>query len=84
MKKTINLLTAINNQKAKVKEAMQTAVIVQSLQSKYELSLELLKLNALEPMDENKIMSIRTAYGLNSAVWIMAEKEFNKGEFKNV
>lgn len=84
MKKTINLLTAINNQKAKVREAMETAVIVQSLQSKYELSLELLKLNALEPMDENKIMSIRTAYGLNSAVWIMAEKEFTKGEFKNV
>lgn len=76
MKKTINLLTAINNQKAKVKEAMQTAVIVQSLQSKYELSLELLKLNTLEPMDDNKIMAIRTAYGLNSAVWIMAEKEF--------
>ena len=76
MKKTINLLTAINNQKAKVKEAMQTAVIVQSLQSKYELSLELLKLNTLEPMDDNKIMAIRTPYGLNSAVWIMAEKEF--------
>lgn len=73
MKKTV---IAINNQKAKVKEAMQTAVIVQSLQSKYELSLELLKLNTLEPMDDNKIMAIRTAYGLNSAVWIMAEKEF--------
>lgn len=74
--KLLDPIMTINKQKAKVKEAMETAVIVQSLQSKYELSLELLKLNVLEPMDENKIMSIRTAYGLNSAVWIMAEKEF--------
>lgn len=74
--KLLDPIMAINKQKAKVKEAMETATIVQSLQSKYELSLELLKLNTLEPMDDNKIMAIRTAYGLNSAVWIMAEKEF--------
>ncbi len=76
--KSLEPIMAINKQKEKVKGAMETATIVQSLQSKYELSLELLKLNTLEPMDDNKIMAIRTAYGLNSAVWIMAEKEFEK------
>lgn len=66
----------IEKRKAKVKEAMETAAIVQDLQSKYELSKELLKLNQLEPIEEEKMIKLRMAYGLNSAVWIMAEKEF--------
>lgn len=64
----------IEEQKQKVAEAMETAVILQDLQSKYELSIELLKLNQLEPIEEEKMIKLRMAYGLNSAVWILAEK----------
>lgn len=72
--KSLEPIMAINKQKAKVKEAMETAAIVQDLQTKYELSKELLKLNQLEPIEEEKMIKLRMAYGLNSAVWILAEK----------
>lgn len=68
-------LKKIEDQKKKVAEAIETVMIVRDLKSKYELSVELLKLNLLEPIDEKKMLALRTAYGLNSAVWIMAEKE---------
>lgn len=68
----------IEEQKQKVAEAMETSVILQDLQSKYELSIELLKLNQLEPIEEEKMIKLRMAYGLNSAVWILAEKGLEK------
>ena len=56
-----------------IEELMQTALIVRDFESRYNLSLEILKLNAVEPMPEETIMRIRQKYKLNSAVWIKAE-----------
>lgn len=63
----------VRKQKELIEELMQTAIIVRDFESRYNLSLELLKLNAVEPMPEETIMKIRKKYKLNSAVWIKAE-----------
>ena len=63
----------VRKQKEIIEELMQTAIIVRDFESRYNLSLEILKLNAVEPMPEETIMQIRQKYKLNSAVWIKAE-----------
>ena len=62
-----------------IEELMQTALIVRDFESRYNLSLELLKLNTVEPMPEETIMKIRQKYKLNSAVWIKAELTIQEG-----
>lgn len=42
----------VRKQKELIEELMQTALIVRDFESRYNLSLELLKLNAVEPMPE--------------------------------
>ncbi len=63
----------VRKQKELIEELMQTAIILRDYESRYNLSLEILKLNAVEPMPEETIMQIRQKYKLNSAVWIKAE-----------
>ena len=63
----------VRKQKEIIEELMQSAIIVRDFESRYNLSLELLKLNAVEPIPEETIMQIRKKYKLNSAVWIKAE-----------
>lgn len=69
----------VRKQKELIEELMQTALIVRDFESRYNLSLELLKLNTVEPMPEETIMKIRQKYKLNSAVWIKAELTIQEG-----
>ena len=69
----------VRKQKELIEELMQTALIVRDFESRYNLSLEILKLNTVEPMPEETIMKIRQKYKLNSAVWIKAELTIQEG-----
>ena len=69
----------VRKQKELIEELMQTVLIVRDFESRYNLSLELLKLNAVEPMPKETIMKIRQKYKLNSAVWIKAELTVQEG-----
>lgn len=65
-------------QLGKVEEAMNTVRILNTLESKYELSLEILKLGELVPLRQEKVNKMREEFGLVSAVWILAELEIEK------
>lgn len=65
-------------QLGKVEEAMNTVRILNTLESKYELSLEILKLGELVPLRQDKVNKMREEFGLISAVWILAELEIEK------
>lgn len=69
----------VRKQKELIEELMETALIIGDLESRYNLSLELLKLNAVEPMPKETIMKIRQKYRLNSAVWTYAELKIQEG-----
>lgn len=69
----------MRKQKELIEELMETALIIGDLESRYNLSLELLKLNAVEPMPKETIMKIRQKYKLNSAVWTYAELKIQEG-----
>lgn len=69
----------VRKQKEFIEELMETALIIGDLESRYNLSLELLKLNAVEPMPKETIMKIRQKYKLNSAVWTYAELKIQEG-----
>lgn len=69
----------VRKQKELIEELMETALIIGDLESRYNLSLELLKLNAVEPMPKETIMKIRQKYKLNSAVWTYAELKIQEG-----
>ncbi|MDO5149699.1 MAG: hypothetical protein Q4D76_09930 [Oscillospiraceae bacterium] len=69
----------VRKQKELIEELMETALIIGDLESRYNLSLELLKLNAVEPMPKGTIMKIRQKYRLNSAVWTYAELKIQEG-----
>lgn len=66
----------LKNQKKITAEALETAKIVRDMESRYRASIELLKLNAMEPLSEEKMMQIRTEYKLISGVWILAELNY--------
>lgn len=65
-------------QLGKVEEAMNTVRILNTLESRYELSLEILKLGELVPLRQDKVNKMREEFGLISAVWILAELEIEK------
>lgn len=65
-------------QLGKVEEAMNTVRILNTLESKYELSLEILKLGELVPLRQEKVNKMREEFGLVSGVWILAELEIEK------
>lgn len=69
----------VRKHKELIEELMETALIVRDFESRYNLSLELLKLNAVEPMPKETIMKIRQKYRLNSAVWTYAELKIQEG-----
>ena len=69
----MNNLEELERQKRVVQEAMQTALIVKDLESKYQLSIELMKLSNMMTLTEEDMDRIRRKYELNSAVWCMAE-----------
>lgn len=42
-------------------------------ESRVKLSLEIMRLNDISPLSEDKIMKLRTTYGLISFYWALAE-----------
>ena len=69
------MIKELEKQKQRVEEAKKRAYEAQDLESRYQLSLELLKLHRMEPITTERLLYIRMLYGLKSLPWILAEKE---------
>lgn len=62
----------------RITEAMHTVAITKSLESKYELSMEILKLGEIMPLKPEKVMKMRQDFELTSLVWWKAEMDIIK------
>ena len=69
------MIKELEKQKQRVEEAKKRAYEARDLESRYQLSLELLKLHRMEPITAERLLYIRMLYGLKSVPWILAEKE---------
>lgn len=74
----LNMIKELEKQKQRVEEAKKRAYETQDLESRYLLSLELLKLHRMEPITAERLLYIRMLYGLKSVPWILAEKEIEE------
>lgn len=74
----LNMIKELEKQKQRVEEAKKRAYEAQDLESRYLLSLELLKLHRMEPITTERLLYIRMLYGLKSVPWILAEKEIEE------
>lgn len=72
------MIKELEKQKQRVEEAKKRAYEAQDLESRYQLSLELLKLHRMEPITAERLLYIRMLYGLKSVPWILAEKEIEE------
>lgn len=72
------MMKDLEKQKKAVHEAVQTVLIVNDMESRYRLCIEFMKLQKLMPLTEDEVMTFRQRYGLNTAVWILAENEIEK------
>lgn len=72
------MMKDLEKQKKAVHEAVQTTLIVNDMESRYRLCIEFMKLQKLMPLTEDEVMTFRQRYGLNTAVWILAENEIEK------
>lgn len=74
------MMKELEKQKRIVQEAMETVRIVNDMESRYQLSIELLRLGKLEYIPDNIMLEIRKRYGLHTTVWVLAELELRKEE----
>lgn len=74
------MMKELEKQKEIVKEAMETVRIVNDMESRFQLSLELLRLAELEYIPDDIMLEIRKRYGLHTTVWVLAELELRKKE----
>ena len=72
------MIKELEKQKQRVEEAKKRAFSEQDLESRYQLSLELLKLHRMEPFTTERLLYIRMIYGLKSVPWILAEKDIEE------
>lgn len=72
------MIKELEKQKQRVEEAKKRAYETQDFESRYLLSLELLKLHHMEPITAERLLYIRMLYGLKSVPWILAEKEIEE------
>lgn len=72
------MIKELEKQKQRVEEAKKRAYKARDLESRYQLSLELLKLHRMEPITAERLLYIRMLYGLKSVPWILAEKEIEE------
>ena len=72
------MIKELEKQKQRVEEAKKRAYEAQDLESRYQLSLELLKLHRMGPITAERLLYIRMLYGLKSVPWILAEKEIEE------
>lgn len=72
------MIKELEKQKQRVEEAKKRAYEARDLESRYQLSLELLKLHRMEPITAERLLYIRMLYGLKSVPWILAEKEIEE------
>lgn len=77
------MMKDLEKQKKAVHEAVQTVLIVNDMESRYRLCIEFMKIMQLMPMTDDEVMAFRQRYGLNTAVWILAEKEIEETENHN-
>lgn len=74
------MMKELEKQKEIVKEAMETVRIVNDMESRFQLSLELLRLAELEYIPDDIMLEIRKRYGLHTTVLVLAELELRKKE----
>lgn len=74
------MMKELEKQKEIVKEAMETVRIVNDMESRFQLSLELLRLAELEYIPDDIMLEIRKRYELHTTVWVLAELELRKKE----
>lgn len=67
------MMKDLEKQKKKVQIAIETVKILKDLASKYELSVEYLRLCRMMPMSDEDIMKFRERYELTSGVWMLAQ-----------
>lgn len=67
------MMKDIEKQKRKVQVAIETVKILKDLDSKYELSVEYLRLCSMMPMSDEDMMKFRERYELTSGVWMLAQ-----------
>lgn len=72
------MIKELEKQNQRVEEAKKRVFSEQDLESRYQLSLELLKLHRMEPITAERLLYIRMLYGLKSVPWILAEKEIEE------
>lgn len=72
------MIKELEKQKQRVEEAKKRAYEAQDFESRYLLSLELLKLHRMEPITAERLLYIRMLYSLKSVPWILAEKEIEE------
>ena len=60
------MIKELEKQKQRVEEAKKRVFSEQDLESRYQLSLELLKLHRMEPFATERLLYIRMIYGLKS------------------
>lgn len=72
------MMKELEKQKEIVKEAMETVRIVNDMESRYQLSIEILKLMKLEYIPDSIVFEIRKKYELHTTVWVLAELELQK------
>ena len=68
----------LEKQMKTVQVAMETVKILNDLESRHILSVELLRLAKMTDISDERMLEIRKKYGLNSVVWIIAEREVQK------
>lgn len=76
------MIKELEKQKQRVEEAKKRVFSEQDLESRYQLSLELLKLHRMEPFTTERLLYIRMLYGLKSVPWILAEKEIEENRYR--
>ncbi|WP_044973264.1 hypothetical protein [Ruminococcus sp. HUN007] len=76
------MIKELEKQKQRVEEAKKRAYEAQDFESRYLLSLELLKLHLMEPIAAERLLYIRMIYGLKSVPWILAEKEIEESRYR--
>ena len=69
------MMKDLEKQMKAVQVAMETAKILNDLESKHTLSIELIRLSQMMEISDDMMHDIRVRYGLNTAVWIMAERD---------
>ena len=68
-----------NAKRISIEDRMKEVELNPCMSNRYNLAVELIKYDKLETIGKSKLDSFRIMYGLNSAIWILAEMNIAKG-----